>query len=552
MLRTIDRNPTASTATELARHVCDLLVCLVISVILVRSFQIEGYMISTGSMAPGLLGYHKQVVCPTCQREFQVGVAFDESVMPAHDGRVKKGEQLCTCPNCGQSTIDISFVPRNQGDQLLVNKGAFLLRHPDRFEPVVFRNPAKPTQAYVKRVAGLPGESIQIRGGDVFVNDRLIRKSFSRQLGFRIPVYDTQYLPNDEFEPQTRWIPTPGWSADGPGFLFEPVTNRPAWLDYTHVIRSGGRGDATVELTDANVNAWRRFEAKMAEFPSMLLGQVHFDSANGNLVAVGAIDQALGEILLNVSKDEEWQAVAGQLIRDSRIQPISDFYAYNGRESDHEVSDLMLGLWVDQIAPDSTLVIQIQSAYNTYQVVLPGDTGKIELRKLVAQGSEVLHLGPTGFNGQAGNNRPFLMEVSTFDRQVVVAIDGQPVFDAVLESTGADARSLPPNPIRIGATGGKIRIQRAVIYRDVFYTEGRGINGISSPYKLGDDEYFMLGDNSPVSSDSRSWKSGAVNERMLVGKPFVVHLPSKPGKLGVGSRWRYIRMPDWSRVRFVK
>ena len=130
MPRTTDPTLTETHAAALLRHLCDLLVCLVIAVILVRSFQIEGYLISTGSMAPGLLGYHKQVVCPTCGKAFQVGVAFDESVTPLSDGRVRQGEQVCTCPNCGQSDIDISFVPKNQGDQLLVNKGAFLFRKP--------------------------------------------------------------------------------------------------------------------------------------------------------------------------------------------------------------------------------------------------------------------------------------------------------------------------------------------------------------------------------------------------------------------------------------
>ena len=34
-------------------------------------------MISTGSMAPALLGYHKRVVCPSCRSEFAFGVAYD-------------------------------------------------------------------------------------------------------------------------------------------------------------------------------------------------------------------------------------------------------------------------------------------------------------------------------------------------------------------------------------------------------------------------------------------------------------------------------------------
>ena len=46
-----------------------------------------------------------------------------------------------SCPNCGQIDIDISPVPRNHGDQLLVHKSVFDFRRPRRWEPVVFRNP---------------------------------------------------------------------------------------------------------------------------------------------------------------------------------------------------------------------------------------------------------------------------------------------------------------------------------------------------------------------------------------------------------------------------
>ena len=119
-------------------------------------------------------------------------------------------------------------------------------------------------------------------------------------------------------------------------------------------------------------------------------------------------------------------------------------------------------------------------------------------------------------------------------------------------ANGPEPTPISASPIRIGGAHGPIGLSRIIIFRDVYYTAGRAKNGISSPYQLGPDEYFMLGDNSPVSSDSRSWAKGAVQQQLLVGKPFVVHLPSRPGKLGLGHRWRYIRLPDWSRIRFVK
>ena len=67
-----------------------------------------------------------------------------------------------------------------------------------------------------------------------------------------------------------------------------------------------------------------------------------------------------------------------------------------------------------------------------------------------------------------------------------------------------------------------------------------------------DDEYFALGDNSPVSVDSRCWESPGVPERSLIGKPFVVHLPSRPGRIALGGKVTYVRVPDFSRVRYIR
>ena len=48
------------------RSLTESLVSLFIAVLLFRTFVAEGYMISTGSMAPCLLGFHKRVECPKC------------------------------------------------------------------------------------------------------------------------------------------------------------------------------------------------------------------------------------------------------------------------------------------------------------------------------------------------------------------------------------------------------------------------------------------------------------------------------------------------------
>lgn len=204
------------------RYIVESLVSLALAVLLVRSFAVEGYIISTGSMAPFLLGYHKQVVCPSCRFPFAVGI-------PVEDDHDTSGPVACL--NCGQGGIDLASVPRNEGDQLLVQKFAYLFRQPKRWEVAVFQNPNHPTQAYVKRVIGLPGEEVQIRAGDVWINGELARKNLNEQRSTRMAVCSQRHRPaNDQ---GFRWLADEGWTPRGSGFEFSGTgDSEVAWVTY--------------------------------------------------------------------------------------------------------------------------------------------------------------------------------------------------------------------------------------------------------------------------------------------------------------------------------
>ena len=89
------------------------------------------------------------------------------------------------------------------------------------------------------------------------------------------------------------------------------------------------------------------------------------------------------------------------------------------------------------------------------------------------------------------------------------------------------------------------------MYRDVFYTPGRRRNAVDSEFQIPENCYFVQGDNSPVSSDSRNWEQPAVPHNLLLGKPFLVHLPSRPSILQFAGREWPIRIPDWRRIRYI-
>lgn len=57
------------------------------------------------------------------------------------------------------------------GDRVIANRLAYLNSSPKRFDVVVFRFPDDESRDFVKRVIGLPGETVEIIGGQVYINN---------------------------------------------------------------------------------------------------------------------------------------------------------------------------------------------------------------------------------------------------------------------------------------------------------------------------------------------------------------------------------------------
>ena len=106
---------------------CDQIETLAVAVamaLVLKFFVIEAYQIPTGSMQPTMLG--------------DAGAGVRDRVL---------ADKLCT-----------------------------MLRDPRRYEVMIFRFPWDERRLYVKRIVGLPGETLEIAGGDLWADGKIARK----------------------------------------------------------------------------------------------------------------------------------------------------------------------------------------------------------------------------------------------------------------------------------------------------------------------------------------------------------------------------------------
>ena len=63
-------------------------------------------------------------------------------------------------------------------ERLVVNKFIYRFRPPERGEILVFRYPRDPSRDFIKRVIAVPGDTIEIRDGRVYVNAALLNEPY--------------------------------------------------------------------------------------------------------------------------------------------------------------------------------------------------------------------------------------------------------------------------------------------------------------------------------------------------------------------------------------
>lgn len=537
--------PEKPKRKESTRDTVESILFAFILAFLFRTFEAEAFVIPTGSMAPTLYGRHKETTCTQCQFHITVGASDEvdrESNLLGKGARVKSA----ICPNCGFENEQIYDELAFNGDRILVNKYPYEFGDPDRFDVFVFKYPVEPQTNYIKRLVGLPGELIRIKGGDVYRvtesdGEEILRKDPYKQKVLQIPVYD------DNFPP--RELIAAGWPERWRGMKSGQIGQIANWSDST----TGWQLS-----TDEDERSYS-ISGEQKEL-SWLRYRHYFPTPRDWFAAMHGHD----------------------LKPEARL--ISDFCSYNAYTGEdvmgqvqtaqsvdsgkYWVSDLTINFDVDiqSVNEHGQLVIELCEGTSWFRCHIDVQTGMATLRDVNTQlDSRDLELGRAQTSVQGAGS--YRLAFANVDDRLCLWVNGGLVDfgDAALLSVdGAIDNSFPEQndltPVGIATAGLAATVSNLVLERDIYYRadfapytpkrsgndsfESRLANSLNDPddwadiylsdaddfdvldIQVGPDHYLALGDNSPRSLDGRLWeKTKSVPREYLVGKAFFIYWP---------------------------
>ncbi|HEY1066796.1 MAG TPA: signal peptidase I [Pirellulales bacterium] len=513
------------------RAVVEFIVCVTSMILLATTWIVEPFIVPSGSMATTLLGPHRRIVCRECGFAFDVGSDEDD-----------RAARVC-CPNCEAVRDDVTE-PVAKGDRLLVAKQAFRVRDPARFEVAVFRRPGQAGQAYVKRIVGLPGESLLIRDGDLFIDGQRVHKTLAEQRGLAVLVHDAAFE-SPEIPP--AWHPSGGsscWSAR-PGGRFQAAAASDATLP----------GETSLPREPLNLPSSTTPSPLLAVEPTAAAAEAEAPRTTFSPRESRATNEATRRPIHWLDYEHMVRPLAPHA--RSTPGPIVDRLAYNQiqrvqlLDEFDTTHDLLLRTKL-AAAGEGAIYFRANAGADQFFAEVHPDSGAVELfhnGRRVASGAL-----PESLSGET----PKLVEWSVIDAQAVLAVEGRLCFAPYRWEPSGRAANSGVSPLAIGAQGPAVDVHELQVWRDVYYTDpyrragrprGAVAWGVDAPYQLGPDEYFMLGDNSRYSEDSRLWPEGpGVPRSAMIGKAVVVHYPSRWMEWGARS----FHVPDWERIRYIR
>ncbi|MCU0958733.1 MAG: S26 family signal peptidase [Pirellulaceae bacterium] len=206
---------------------------------------------------------------------------------------------------------------------------------------------------------------------------------------------------------------------------------------------------------------------------------------------------------------QQWTCWPQDDPRRPRTHPVAvvDQDAYNqslSRGNLHPVPDLMLSCRIG-LSPDARCTLRLVSRTDTFDWEL--DAGHTRW--------QLLWNGAAASSGQRPARRgPWYVEFAVCDHRVLAALDGTTVVQFDYQP-GVSPGDFSATRVAIGAAGSSMQCDAIRLHRDLYYLGPGGAVSWMAPNRLECGQWFVLGDNVPISIDSRFWS--ALEEPLIAG-----------------------------------
>ena len=518
------------------RETIESIVVAFILAFLFRTFEAEAFVIPTGSMAPTLQGRHKDLYCVECGHNYRASASDENPDNYPRPVAVIK----CTCPMCGyvmdcQRRKNDNRHQRKErtynGDRILVSKFSYQIGDPQRWDVIVFKYPGNAKMNYIKRLVGLPNERVHINHGDIFVGDRsngepkklqIARKSPDKLRAILQLVHDNQCC--------AKRLLDGGWPAR---WSTEPVHGDMWSSEFNPVKKQSTRAKQswTFNNTESADTHWIRYQ--------------HFMPYSKPIDVWDSLDKG--------------KSLSSNAVRNIRPHHIGDFYAYNEVRTMQLQQRQFVINWVGDLALDAKIQVKNDTGYLLLELIEGGYAFRCEINIATGLASLSIDSDHEHFSDQNGrvDNKPrtaktavrgpgkYQIMFANVDNRLdlwvnnsYVSFDKPTTYEA-LENHEPKEEDLAP--LRVGARSTSLIVDSLQVYRDVYYIatnyENKMRYGISNDdrgvtFDMDADQFFVLGDNSPASKDSRLWKEWSnddrphyVNRELLIGKALFIYWP---------------------------